>query len=79
MLDSKIPPGRLEEKWTDYKGHCKLVNPANKRKLEIISNWYRPGGRQRCSNTGRTGLPGKSFLLPGFATACAFHCRTGWY
>ena len=36
MLDSKIPPGRLEEKWTDYKGHCKLVNPANKRKLEII-------------------------------------------
>src|SRR6478736_6747504 len=36
MLDSKIPPGRLEEKWIDYKGHCKLVNPANKRKLEII-------------------------------------------
>ena len=36
MLDSKIPSGPLEEKWTDYKGHCKLVNPANKRKLEII-------------------------------------------
>jgi succinate dehydrogenase / fumarate reductase flavoprotein subunit len=36
MLDSKIPAGRLEDKWTDYKGHCKLVNPANKRKLEII-------------------------------------------
>ena len=36
MLDSKIPSGPLEDKWTDYKGHCKLVNPANKRKLEII-------------------------------------------
>ena len=36
MLDSKIPAGKLEEKWVDYKGHCKLVNPANKRKLEII-------------------------------------------
>jgi succinate dehydrogenase / fumarate reductase flavoprotein subunit len=36
MLDSKIPAGPLEKKWTDYKGHCKLVNPANKRKLEII-------------------------------------------
>src|SRR5690606_12595930 len=36
MLDSKIPSGPLEKKWTDYKGHCKLVNPANKRRLEII-------------------------------------------
>src|SRR5580765_4189459 len=36
MLDSKIPSGPLEQKWNDYKGHCKLVNPANKRKLEII-------------------------------------------
>ena len=36
MIDSKIPAGSLEHKWTDYKGHCKLVNPANKRKLEVI-------------------------------------------
>ena len=36
MLDSKIPAGPLDDKWIDYKGHCKLVNPANKRKLEII-------------------------------------------
>src|SRR5947209_13220921 len=36
MLDSKIPPGALEQKWNDYKGHVKLVNPANKRKIEII-------------------------------------------
>ncbi len=36
MLDSKIPPGPLEQKWEEYKGHAKLVNPANKRKIEII-------------------------------------------
>ncbi|HEY4966046.1 MAG TPA: fumarate reductase/succinate dehydrogenase flavoprotein subunit [Puia sp.] len=36
MLDSKIPAGPLEQKWDEYKGHAKLVNPANKRKIEII-------------------------------------------
>ena len=36
MLNSKIPAGPLENKWNDYKGHVKLVNPANKRSLEII-------------------------------------------
>ncbi|MEY4703153.1 MAG: succinate dehydrogenase, partial [Bacteroidota bacterium] len=35
-LDAKIPAGEMDKKWTDYKGHVKLVNPANKRKLEII-------------------------------------------
>ena len=35
-LDSKIPEGSLDQKWTDYKNHVKLVNPSNKRKLEII-------------------------------------------
>ena len=34
--DSKIPEGPLAEKWTSYKGHQKLVNPANKRRLDII-------------------------------------------
>ena len=36
MLDSKIPAGSLEQRWNDYKGHVKLVNPANKRKIEVI-------------------------------------------
>ena len=36
MIDAKIPAGPLDDKWTEYKGHCKLVNPANKRKLEVI-------------------------------------------
>lgn len=36
MLNSKIPEGNLAEKWTKYRSTVKLVNPANKRKLEVI-------------------------------------------
>ena len=35
-VDSKIPAGPVAEKWTNYKAHQKLVNPANKRRLDII-------------------------------------------
>jgi succinate dehydrogenase / fumarate reductase flavoprotein subunit len=35
-INSKIPEGALAEKWTNYKAHQKLVNPANKRRLDII-------------------------------------------
>ena len=36
ILDAKIPPGPLAHKWTSYKATSKLVNPANKRRYEII-------------------------------------------
>ena len=35
-IDSKIPAGPLADKWTNYKDHQKLVNPANKRRLDVI-------------------------------------------
>src|SRR5574343_2084806 len=35
-LDAKIPEGNLSEKWTKYRSSVPLVNPANKRNLEII-------------------------------------------
>lgn len=35
-LDSKIPNGPIDEKWTNYKNHINLVNPANKRNIDII-------------------------------------------
>jgi len=61
-LDSKIPAGKMDEKWTDYKGHVKLVNPANKRKLEIIV-------------VGETGLADRASvpwpLLAGGESGCA--------
>lgn len=35
-LDSKIPEGPIAEKWTNYKNHIELVNPANKRSIDVI-------------------------------------------
>jgi succinate dehydrogenase or fumarate reductase, flavoprotein subunit, Bacillus subtilis subgroup len=35
-INAKIPQGPLAEKWTNYKAHQKLVNPANKRRLDVI-------------------------------------------
>ena len=36
ILDAKIPEGPLEQKWSHYKEHAKLVNPANRKKLTVI-------------------------------------------
>lgn len=36
ILDPKIPQGPLAQKWENYKNHVRLVNPANKRKIDII-------------------------------------------
>ena len=46
-LDSKVPPGPIEHKWDEHKGHLKLVNPNNKRKFTILvvgSGLYRHPG-----------------------------------
>ena len=63
MLDSKIPSGRLEEKWIDYKGHCKLVNPANKRKLEIIVVGTGLAGASAAASLGELGYKVKAFCF----------------
>ncbi|MFT3903542.1 MAG: fumarate reductase/succinate dehydrogenase flavoprotein subunit [Niabella sp.] len=63
MLDSKIPSGKLEEKWTDYKGHCKLVNPANKRKLEVIVVGTGLAGASAAASLGELGYQVKAFCF----------------
>ena len=63
MLDSKIPAGKLEDKWTDYKGHCKLVNPANKRKLEIIVVGTGLAGASAAASLGEMGYKVKAFCF----------------
>ena len=35
-LNANVPEGKIEEKWTNHRFQLKLVNPANKRKYEII-------------------------------------------
>lgn len=61
MLDSKIPEGRLEEKWTNYKSTQKLVNPANKRKLDIIVVGTGLAGASAAASLGELGFNVKNF------------------
>lgn len=63
MLDSKIPAGPLEEKWTKYKGSVKLVNPANKRKLEIIVVGTGLAGSSAAASLGEMGYKVKAFCF----------------
>ncbi len=63
MLDSKIPSGPLDKKWTEYKGHCKLVNPANKRKLEIVVIGTGLAGASAAASLGELGYQVKAFCF----------------
>ncbi|GAA4330522.1 fumarate reductase/succinate dehydrogenase flavoprotein subunit [Flaviaesturariibacter amylovorans] len=63
MLDAKIPAGPLEKKWEDYKGHVKLVNPANKRKLEIIVVGTGLAGASAAATLGELGYKVKAFCF----------------
>ena len=63
MLDSKIPAGPLENKWSDYKSHVKLVNPANKRKLEVIVVGTGLAGASAAASLGELGYRVKAFCF----------------
>src|SRR3569832_998391 len=55
MLDAKIPAGILENKWQDYRDHVKLVNPANKRRMEIIVIGTGLAGASAAASLGELG------------------------
>jgi len=63
ILDAKIPEGQLEKKWEDYKGHVKLVNPANKRRLEIIVIGTGLAGASAAASLGELGYKVKAFCF----------------
>ena len=55
-LNPKIPEGPLAEKWTNYKASQKLVNPANKRKLDIIVVGTGLAGASAAASLGALGF-----------------------
>src|SRR6476469_1561975 len=63
MLDAKIPAGTLENKWEDYKGHVKLVNPANKRRMELIVVGTGLAGASAAASLGEMGYKVKAFCF----------------
>ena len=62
-LDSKIPEGPLSEKWTNYKASQKLVNPANKRKLNIIVVGTGLAGASAAASLGAMGFQVDIFCI----------------
>ena len=63
VLNSKIPAGSLESKWKTYKATCKLVNPANKRQLEIIVVGTGLAGASAAAALGELGYKVKAFCF----------------
>jgi succinate dehydrogenase / fumarate reductase flavoprotein subunit len=62
VLDSKIPEGPLAEKWTKHKFNLKLVNPANKRKYDIIVIGTGLAGSSAAASFGEMGYNVKAFF-----------------
>ena len=62
-LDSKIPGGPLAEKWENHKFNLKLVNPANKRKYEIIVVGTGLAGASAAASLAELGYNVKAFTF----------------
>ena len=60
-LDSKVPKGPLADKWSHYKSHANLVNPSNKRKLDIIIVGTGLAGASAAASLGEMGFQVKVF------------------
>ncbi|MBO6185840.1 MAG: fumarate reductase/succinate dehydrogenase flavoprotein subunit [Chryseobacterium sp.] len=63
ILDSKIPEGSLEQKWDNYKKKAKLVNPANRKKLDVIVVGTGLAGSSIAASLGEMGYNVKSFCF----------------
>ncbi|MBS1978927.1 MAG: fumarate reductase/succinate dehydrogenase flavoprotein subunit [Bacteroidetes bacterium] len=62
-LDSKIPAGALGEKWSRHKFNLKLVNPANKRKYDVIVVGSGLAGASAAASLGELGYNVKCFCI----------------
>lgn len=63
ILDAKIPSGPLAQKWDKYRAETKLVNPANKRKYEVIVIGTGLAGASAAASLAELGYKVKSFCF----------------
>ena len=63
MLDSRIPPGNLSSKWSDFKSKVPLVSPANKQNLDIIIIGTGLAGASAASSLAEMGYNVKAFCF----------------
>ena len=62
-LDSKIPSGKLEDKWTDYRSSLPLVSPANKQKQSVIIVGTGLAGASAAASLAEMGYNVKAFCF----------------
>ncbi|MEZ4804990.1 MAG: fumarate reductase/succinate dehydrogenase flavoprotein subunit [Bacteroidia bacterium] len=63
ILDSKIPEGSIDQKWTKYKSSIPLVNPANKRSIEVIVIGTGLAGASASASLAEMGYKVKAFCF----------------
>ncbi|MFC2605405.1 MAG: fumarate reductase/succinate dehydrogenase flavoprotein subunit [Bacteroidota bacterium] len=63
VFTTPVPEGPLAEKWTNYKSHQKLVNPANKRRLDIIVVGTGLAGASAAASLGELGFNVLNFCI----------------
>jgi hypothetical protein len=61
-MTQKIPNGPISDKWTNYKNHINLVNPANKRNLDVIVVGTGLAGGSASATLAELGYNVKSFV-----------------
>ena len=61
VLDSKVPEGPLKDKWGNYKDKINLVNPANKRNIDVIVVGTGLAGGSACATLAELGYNVKAF------------------
>ena len=63
ILNSKVPSGPIADKWTNYKSTVSLVNPANRRNMEIIVIGTGLAGASAAASLGEMGYLVKAFCF----------------
>ena len=63
ILDAKIPDGPLNQKWASHKFNLKLINPANRRKFDIIVVGTGLAGASAAATLGELGYNVKAFCI----------------
>ncbi len=72
-LNSKVPHGPLKDKWTDYKNQINLVNPANKRHIDVIVVGTGLAGGSAAATLAELGYNVKVICISRFPSKSTFH------